>query len=81
MPLWVAGFLGLVQGLTEFLPVSSTAHLRLAPTIVGQLDVETASAAGVIEPGVAEQAVLELNVEERQELTRLLKDELTRAKS
>jgi hypothetical protein len=49
--------------------------------LVGELDVETASAAGVIEPGVAEQAVLELTADEQQELTRLLKAELTRAKS
>lgn len=49
--------------------------------LVGHLDLETASAAGVIEPGIAEQAVLELNAEEKQELTRLLKEELTRAKS
>ena len=49
--------------------------------LVGELDVETASAAGVIEPGLAERAVLELTAEEQQELTRLLKEELTRAKS
>jgi hypothetical protein len=49
--------------------------------LVGSIDVETASAAGVIEPGVAERAVLELTTEEQQELTRLLKAELTRAKS
>lgn len=49
--------------------------------LVGGIDVETASAAGVIEPGVAERAVLELSAEEQQELTRLLKAELTRAKS
>ena len=49
--------------------------------LVGDIDVETASAAGVIEPGVAERAVLELTAEEQQELTRLLKTELMRAKS
>lgn len=49
--------------------------------LVGHLDIETASAAGVIAPGVAELAVLELTAEEQQELTRLLQAELTRAKS
>ena len=49
--------------------------------LVGHFDLETASAAGVIEPGTSEQAVLELTAEERQELTRRLKEELTRAKS
>jgi len=49
--------------------------------LVGDIDLDTASAAGVIEPGVAEQAVLHLTAEEQQELTRLLKAELQRAKS
>jgi hypothetical protein len=49
--------------------------------LVGQMDIETASAAGVIEPGVADLAVLELTADEQQELTRLLQAELTRAKS
>lgn len=49
--------------------------------IVGELDVETASAAGVIEPGFAEQAVLELTQDERMVLTRLLQTELARVKS
>jgi hypothetical protein len=50
--------------------------------LVGDIDLDTAAAAGVmVTPGVAEQAVLALTAEERQELTRLLEAELTRAKS
>jgi undecaprenyl-diphosphatase len=49
MPLWFAAFLGLVQGLTEFLPISSTAHLRIAPALLGQAD-----------PGAAYTAVIQL---------------------
>jgi undecaprenyl-diphosphatase len=41
--------MGLVQGLTEFLPVSSTAHLRLVPELFGQAD-----------PGPAYSAVIQL---------------------
>jgi undecaprenyl-diphosphatase len=41
--------LGLVQGITEFLPVSSTAHLRVVPALLGWTD-----------PGAAFTAVLQL---------------------
>jgi undecaprenyl-diphosphatase len=41
--------LGIVQGLTEFLPVSSTAHLRIVPAFVGWKD-----------PGAAFTAVVQL---------------------
>ena len=37
--------LGLVQGITEFLPISSTAHLRLVPAILGWPDGGAAFAA------------------------------------
>jgi undecaprenyl-diphosphatase len=40
--------LGVVQGLTEFLPISSTAHLRLVPALLGWQD-----------PGAALSAVLQ----------------------
>ena len=38
MSLWFAALLGLVQGITEFLPISSTAHLRITPALFGQPD-------------------------------------------
>ena len=44
-----AGVLGLVQGLTEFLPISSTAHLRIVPHFLGWSD-----------PGAAFSAALQL---------------------
>ena len=49
MPLWFAAVMGLVQGLTEFLPISSTAHLRITPALFGQHD-----------PGAAYSAVIQL---------------------
>jgi undecaprenyl-diphosphatase len=47
--LWFAIVLGIAQGLTEFLPISSTAHLRILPALLGQHD-----------PGAAYTAVLQL---------------------
>jgi undecaprenyl-diphosphatase len=44
-----AVILGIVQGVTEFLPISSTAHLRVVPALVGWSD-----------PGAAFTAVLQL---------------------
>lgn len=41
--------LGLVQGLTEFIPISSTAHLRIVPALLGWAD-----------PGAAFSAVIQL---------------------
>src|SRR6188472_489982 len=49
MSLWFAALLGLVQGLTEFIPVSSTGHLRVVPALFGQPD-----------PGAAYTAVIQL---------------------
>jgi len=49
MSLLEAIVLGIVQGLTEFLPISSTAHLRIVPALVGWED-----------PGAAFTAVTQL---------------------
>ncbi len=46
---WHAFVLGVVQGLTEFLPISSTAHLKVVPEVLGWGD-----------PGVAFTAVIQL---------------------
>jgi hypothetical protein len=62
-------------------PARADDNWVMLANLVGDIDLDTASAAGVIEPGVAERAVLALTAEEQQELTRLLMAELTRAKS
>lgn len=49
MSILEAVVLGVVQGLTEFLPVSSTAHLRIVPAVCGWTD-----------PGAAFSAVLQM---------------------
>src|SRR5436309_5812627 len=49
MDAFQAIILGIVQGLTEFLPISSTAHLRIVPAFVGWKD-----------PGAAFTAVIQL---------------------
>lgn len=49
VPMAQAVVLGVVQGLSEFLPISSTAHLRVVPALLGWHD-----------PGVAYSAVIQL---------------------
>jgi undecaprenyl-diphosphatase len=48
MDIFEAIILGIIQGLTEFLPISSTAHLRIVPALVGWTD-----------PGAAFTAVIQ----------------------
>jgi len=50
--LFKAVFLGLLQGLTEFLPISSSAHLRIFPELLGWED-----------PGAAFTAVVQIGTE------------------
>ena len=56
MPLLEAIVLGVVQGLTEFLPISSTAHLRIVPELFRLLDPHR----GWADPGAAATAVIQL---------------------
>lgn len=42
MPIWEAALLGVIQGLTEFLPISSTAHLIVARKLMGHERAEDA---------------------------------------
>jgi undecaprenyl-diphosphatase len=49
MTLFEATILGIVQGLTEFLPISSSAHLRIVPALAGWSD-----------PGAAFSAIIQI---------------------
>nr|HEX4318582.1 undecaprenyl-diphosphatase UppP [Kofleriaceae bacterium] len=51
MALWFAALLGLVQGLTEFIPVSSNAHLRMTYALFRQSDETGAPYTAVIQLG------------------------------
>jgi hypothetical protein len=62
-------------------PLGAIDNWVMVEDLVGDMDLDTAAATGVIEPGVAEQAVLQLTTEEQRELTRLLRAELNRVKS
>lgn len=50
--MWQAVVLGIVQGLTEFLPVSSSAHLRIVGELIGSSD-----------PGAAFTAITQIGTE------------------
>ncbi|WP_369373470.1 undecaprenyl-diphosphate phosphatase [Promicromonospora sp. Populi] len=52
MTAWEAILLGLVQGLTEFLPISSSAHLRIVGELIGSGD-----------PGAAFTAITQIGTE------------------
>jgi undecaprenyl-diphosphatase len=41
------GFLGIVQGITELLPISSTAHMRIVPAVLGWTDPGSAFSAAM----------------------------------
>lgn len=57
MPILEAIVLGLVQGLTEFIPISSTAHLEIVPVLLGWGD-PGAAASAVIQFGTLLAAII-----------------------
>lgn len=69
MSILEAIFLGIVQGLTEFLPVSSSGHLRIVPAITGRPDPGAAFTA-VIQVGTMAAVLIYF----RHELTAVARD-------
>jgi undecaprenyl-diphosphatase len=62
MSIWQALILGIVQGLTEFLPISSTAHLYVVPALLGWERPSTAYVA-VIQLGTLVAVLLYFRVD------------------
>ena len=60
MTLIQAIVLGIVQGLTEFIPVSSTAHQRIVPALLGWHFYNSATGTTTNDPGAAFTAVIQL---------------------
>jgi undecaprenyl-diphosphatase len=60
MEIWQAFILGLVEGLTEYLPVSSTGHLLIAQRLMGIEESEAANAYAIVIQAGAIAAVLGL---------------------
>lgn len=70
MDWWEAALLGLVEGLTEYLPVSSTGHLILAERALGMPDDEASRAFAVCIQSGAILAVLGLYLARVRQLAR-----------
>ena len=60
MELWQAIILGIVEGITEFLPVSSTGHLTIAEKLLGLQvdDVAVTAYTAIIQVGAIAAAII-----------------------
>lgn len=74
--IYKAVVLGIIQGLTEYLPISSTAHLRIIPSLFGWKDIGAAYTA-VIQLGTMIAIVLYF----RHEIVRMLGSTLSAVKT
>lgn len=72
---------GVVIGEPTAVAEPETDNWAAVANLVGEFDVDSAAEAGLIAPGVADEAVLQLTAEEQATLSRLLQEEMTRAKS
>lgn len=68
VPMWVAAVLGVIEGITEFLPVSSTGHLIVGGSLLGFVGERAATFEVVIQVG----AILAVVWHYRSLLARLL---------
>ena len=69
MEVWEAVVLGLVQGLTEFLPVSSSGHLQIFNTLFGLQGEENLTfAVAVHAAGPVDRRIFSFPVERRNDL-------------
>ena len=75
MDLWRAVVLGLVEGLTEFLPVSSTGHLLVTQRLLG---IEASAAANTYAIAIQGGAIAAVLVLYRQRLLQMLRGVLGR---